>query len=853
MIVVVSVTCPSFASAARIAGCGTTTISSSQLVTMPPKSSAPKGGAKSGGASSRAKSQQSKEDDLQREPLQAVVLADAFQKRLDPLTADRPACLLPLCNVPLLDWTLENLALAEVEEIFILASRYSDQIKKHLTTSSARYSLPKITVIATPDAQSLGDVMRELDGRQIIRSDFILIHADSVASMDLASIVHAHKRRRKKDKDAIMTICTMPVGKRSRIRTPGSLSLFFIEPHTSQLVHYAPVPAAPRLRKTTLPLEIFDHDAAATTNSLSHGAEVDVRNDLVDCGIDICSVDVPPLFSENFDYQTLRHDFVLGILTSDLLDSKIFVHVAPTGPLASAVQTAGSSFPQTVGTSLYGRGYAARVKSPADYDAISRDVIGQWTYPLGPAGYLPGGQRYSPRSGLRFLGDNVVLSRTCQLGTHTLVGSQSEVGDRTSLQQSVLGSSVKVASRTSISGSYIWANTIVGSDCTIERSIIGANVKILDGVKINKGSIIADGCVVGPNVELAAFSRIANKKFQSELDFVSDSEQEDDNDNSLRVSDGSGGRSGNKDAYSEEIGAQGVGYLWPALGDKPIRREEEMDSEASDDDDEDEVDEIERSHNLRLMRLGADLNDMQLSDSLSDVSSIGVGADSDEEEDDDDEENLVSGTDATLSDSDDDLLGDSMMLDGGETNVEKQAAVKRLNEFRSEATASLERAFEENHTVDDAAIELKTLRMASNVPLKEVRKTVIEFILHKCDPEQPKQMLKVLDKWCPLISVVAVDDQIEALATVQHFCAKTEGYFKLFLPLLKKFYNDDVISEENIVGWWKSPLSRESSEAVGGEKNGQLRKAAEEVIRYILESQESSDEEDETEEEEDSE
>ncbi len=257
---------------------------------MPPKS-ANKGGGKAGNASasSKAKSQQNREEDLQREPLQAVVLADAFSKRLDPLTADKPACLLPLCNVPLLDWTLENLALAEVEEIFILASRHSDKIKKHLATSPARYSLPKITVLATPDAQSLGDVMRELDSKQIIRSDFILIHADSVASMDLASIVDAHKRRRKKDKDAIMTICTMPVGKRSRIRTPGNLSLFFVEPHTSQLVHYAPVRAAPRLRTTTLPLEVFDEDAAATTHSLSRGAEVDIRNDLVDCGIDICS------------------------------------------------------------------------------------------------------------------------------------------------------------------------------------------------------------------------------------------------------------------------------------------------------------------------------------------------------------------------------------------------------------------------------------------------------------------------------------------------------------------------------------------------------------------------------------
>ncbi|KAJ1018151.1 hypothetical protein NDA16_005017 [Ustilago loliicola] len=807
---------------------------------MPPKSSA-KGGGKSGNAtaSSKAKSQQNKEEDLQREPLQAVILADAFSKRLDPLTTDKPACLLPLCNVPLLDWTLENLALAEVEEIFILATRHSDQIKKHLATCPARYSLPKITVIATPDAQSLGDVMRELDSKQIIRSDFILIHADSVASMDLASIVDAHKRRRKKDKDAIMTICTMPVGKRSRIRTPGNLSLFFVEPHTSQLVHYAPVRAAPRLRTASLPLEAFDEDAAATMNSLSRGAEIDVRNDLVDCGIDICSADVPPLFSENFDYQTLRRDFVLGILTSDLLDSKIFVHVAPTGPPASALQIASSSFPETVGTSTYGRGYAARVKSPADYDAITKDAIGQWTYPLGPAGYLPGGQRYSPRSGLRFFGDNVVLSRTCQLGPHTLIGCQSEIGDKASLQQSVLGSSVKIGSRTSISGSYIWANTAVGSGCTVERSIIGENVKILDGVKINKGCIIADGCVVGPNVELPAFSRIGNKKFKSEFDFDSDSEDGDGEDAAQSGAQASGA-TGSKDAFSKELGAQGVGFLWPALGEKPSRAEDDMDLEASDDD-EDEVDEIERSHNLRLMRLGADLDDMQLSDSLSDVSSVGAGRDSDDEDDEDDSE---IGTNDSMSDDDDDeLLGSSMMLDG-ETNVEKQAAVKRLNEFRAEATASLERAFEENHTVDDAAIELKTLRMASNVPLKEVRKTVIGFILTKCEPDQPKEMLKVLDKWCPLISVVAVDDQIEALATVQNFCATHAKYFKIFIPLLKKFYNDDVILEENIVGWWKSPLSRQTETEIGGEKNLQLRKAAEEVIRYILESQESSDEED---------
>src|SRR5271168_2319366 len=45
-------------------------------------------------------------------------------------------------------------------------------------------------------------------------------------------------------------------------------------------------------------------------------------------------------------------------------------------------------------------------------------------------------------------------------------------------------------------------------------------------------------------------------------------------------------------------------------------------------------------------------------------------------------------------------------------------------EFRTEVTQSLERAFAEGHSVDNAAVELKTLRMASNVPLIRVKEAV---------------------------------------------------------------------------------------------------------------------------------
>mgnify|MGYP002758775047 CR=1 FL=1 len=62
------------------------------------------------------------DDVRQEDPLQAVVLCDVFTQRFAPLTLDQPRCLMPVCNVPLIEWTLESLATAGVHEVFLLAT-----------------------------------------------------------------------------------------------------------------------------------------------------------------------------------------------------------------------------------------------------------------------------------------------------------------------------------------------------------------------------------------------------------------------------------------------------------------------------------------------------------------------------------------------------------------------------------------------------------------------------------------------------------------------------------------------------------------------------------------------------------
>jgi translation initiation factor eIF-2B subunit epsilon len=79
--------------------------------------------------------------------LQAVILADSFNKRFKPLTTRKPRvsshfdqlsissypptsqCLLPICNASLLEWTFESLALAGVQEIFVVCRSHADLVK----------------------------------------------------------------------------------------------------------------------------------------------------------------------------------------------------------------------------------------------------------------------------------------------------------------------------------------------------------------------------------------------------------------------------------------------------------------------------------------------------------------------------------------------------------------------------------------------------------------------------------------------------------------------------------------------------------------------------------------------------
>ncbi len=94
-------------------------------------------------------------------------------------------------------------------------------------------------------------------------------------------------------------------------------------------------------------------------------------------------------------------------------------------------------------------------------------------------------------------------------------------------------------------------------------------------------------------------------------------------------------------------------------------------------------------------------------------------------------------------------------------------------EFQTEVKQSLDRAFAEGHSVDNAAVELKTLRMASNVPLRRVREGVVSAIVEKIPVvegdmvSQRREIASVVKRWGELIDKIGGVDAVETISVLQ--------------------------------------------------------------------------------------
>ena len=271
----------------------------------------------------------------------------------------------------------------------------------------------------------------------------------------------------------------------------------------------------------------------------------------------------------------------------------------------------------------------------------------------------------------------------------------------------------------------------------------------------------------------------------------------------------------------EVLGTESIGFLWPA----------EEEEEPEDSDDEEMEDPFEHPANKRLLQLGRSLSNLSLSSDTPSTLSAASSAPS-----------------SPMSQASDDSMPDipSLSLD----------AVPPA--FYSEARASLERAYEENHTIENASLELRTLVMAYNAGLDRTRKEISSFLMSKVDvsgnaPAILSSVVKVWTSWGEMVERYTSDPTNIAL-DAQAWCVDNESYRPYFGIVLRGLYEADMIGEEELVEW--RSLSTAQGEGTKDEKEKAIWKevwAKGKAYVDVLEDMESESEEeseDESEEEE---
>lgn len=105
---------------------------------------------------------------------------------------------------------------------------------------------------------------------------------------------------------------------------------------------------------------------------------------------------------------------------------------------------------------------------------------------------------------------------------------------------------------------------------------------------------------------------------------------------------------------------------------------------------------------------------------------------------------------------------------------------------------------------------MKTLRMASNMPLAIVRDFVIPYVLEKCVTSAGVKGM--ITRWGGLVSSLTGSEESEmaaGLLCAQRYVAeKKGGDLKFFSLVLRGFYEEDVVTEEAVLSWYKSKAAR---------------------------------------------
>lgn len=109
--------------------------------------------------------------------MKAVILSAGQGKRLLPLTADSPKCILPIMGQTLIEWQIDELAKCGIEKITVVLGYRADKVERILRS---RYDDQRVRTLYNPAYAVSDNLVSCWTAHEEMDDDFILLNGDTL-------------------------------------------------------------------------------------------------------------------------------------------------------------------------------------------------------------------------------------------------------------------------------------------------------------------------------------------------------------------------------------------------------------------------------------------------------------------------------------------------------------------------------------------------------------------------------------------------------------------------------------------------------------------------------------------------
>ncbi|KAJ7733773.1 UDP-3-O-glucosamine N-acyltransferase [Mycena maculata] len=483
----------------------------------------------------------------------AVVLA-GFGNELSPLTSDHgdepcPKALLPVANVPLIDYPLAWLEKSGIKDVLLICPAiHRPAISHHIHS----HTYPSLRIDIQPYDETADSgvgtctLLRHFSSR--IPRDFVLLPCDFIPppSLPLAALLNKFRTDTVSD-GSITTTCWFSSPKPEKNTTPdewghtaSSVSVVWDKPSSTLL--YVDTPDD--IDRNSIEVEL-------RMSMLSRYPRASLSSNLQDSHVYVCKRSVLDVLQDKHHFDSFREEFLPWLCKVQYQRTKRQKYeqlLNPTGNNASQAlalkhstmlskskqqqanhvpksKSSATSAPQSpvpadanleispslrVGILMHRpeNGIAARVNNIHTFMEVNRHFLSSATYslPTDPT-------------------DRALIDQKAQISSDTVIGDSTRVDERTSIKKSVIGRHCIIGKMVKIVGCVLLDHCIVEDGAKLEGSILGKNTKVGAKAELVR-------CVTQPGYEVNTGESIKNEKLEisdwTAGGVADDSEEEDD-------------------------------------------------------------------------------------------------------------------------------------------------------------------------------------------------------------------------------------------------------------------------------------------------------------------------------------